>query len=208
MGKNEERFGLRLSTIDGSEHIYTTSQQRVPQKYSYIKILPDAKDQGNLPFCVPFSVESYFSWRETLNDGEIKDVTIDKDELYNSKDTEEEGMTFKEAFYYLRHHGVSSDEGNLEIKEYAMVRSAMALKYAIIMNGPCLSALPVYSYGHNFWDSKTGRLKGYHAISIVGYDEEGFIIRNSWGRQFADYGYTKLPYDSFKKLMEVWTIIS
>ena len=52
-----------------------------------------------------------------------------------------------------------------------------------------------------------GSLLGYHAISIVGYDENGFIIRNSWGKSFCDNGYTTLPYEEFNKLMEAWTII-
>jgi C1A family cysteine protease len=48
---------------------------------------------------------------------------------------------------------------------------------------------------------------GYHAISIVGYDEEGFFIRNSWGSGFADRGYTHIKNNDMDKMLEMWTII-
>jgi C1A family cysteine protease len=77
-----------------------------------------------------------------------------------------------------------------------------------VANGPCFGALPVYGDHCDFWNKKPGTtLHGYHAISIVGYDKEGFIIRNSWGKQFCEDGYTKIPYSDFKKLLEIWTVI-
>jgi hypothetical protein len=117
-------------------------------------------------------------------------------------------MTFKEAFHYLRHHGVSSKAGNLQIKEYALVKGAEALKIALLMNGPCVGALPVYSDRPEFWNRMAGDgFYGYHAISLVGYNSEGFIIRNSWGTGFGKSGYTTIKFEDFGKLLEVWTII-
>ena len=76
------------------------------------------------------------------------------------------------------------------------------------MNGPCVGALPVYNGEPEFWKERQGdKLQGYHAISIVGYDKEGFIIRNSWGTSFGDKGYTKIKNEDFNELMEVWTIL-
>ena len=117
-------------------------------------------------------------------------------------------MTFKEAFRYLRHHGVSSKAGVLKINEYAMIKNGGALKLALVMNGPCFGALPVYNSRDEFWKSGPGDcFCGYHAISIVGYNEEGFIIRNSWGTSFGDKGYSVLKYEDYSKLIEVWTIV-
>ena len=47
---------------------------------------------------------------------------------------------------------------------------------------------------------------GYHAIAIVGYDKNGFIIRNSWGKSYADGGYTYIPEDEMNYFVELWTI--
>ena len=43
-----------------------------------------------------------------------------------------EGMQYKEALSYLKHHGVSSKAGNLKINGYAMIRNAFSLKSAIV----------------------------------------------------------------------------
>lgn len=202
-------LGYRASEFDGSEHIFSVNESKpLPKKYSYRQFLPRILDQGSRPICVPCSVSAFLNWRENLETGSKSNNGIDYEEIYSCKETQEEGMTFKEAFAYLRHHGVSSKKGNLKISEYSLVRSNMLLKYALVMNGPCVGALPVYNSSPEFWKPLPGdSLQGYHAISIVGYDEEGFIIRNSWGTSFGDKGYTKIKNEDFRKMMEIWTIL-
>jgi C1A family cysteine protease len=77
------------------------------------------------------------------------------------------------------------------------------------MNGPCVGGLPVYDdAAWEFWKKKNGdSFLGGHAVSIVGYNEKGFIIRNSWGRSYAEKGYVLLPYDDILSFTELWTII-
>lgn len=202
-------LGFRPTELDGTEHVFSANESLpLPTKYSYRQYLPKILDQGSRPICVPCSVSTYLNWKVNLANGSKSNNGINYEEIYASKEVEAEGMTFKEAFTYLRHHGVSSKKGNLMIKEYAMVRNILQLKYALLMNGPCFGALPVYSDRPDFWNKYQGdRLQGYHAIAIVGYDKEGFVIRNSWGTSFGDKGYTKIPYEEFGKLMEVWTVI-
>lgn len=206
----ERTLGFKKSEIDGSEHLFSAGMpyEDLPKKYSYRKYLPNVINQGTNPICVPCSISAYLNWKENLKDGSKKDNKINYFEIYDIKTSQGEGMTFKEAFYYLRHNGVRSNSGKLMIKEYAFIQSIMLLKEAIIMNGPCLGALPVYNYDSEFWNKRYGdELHGYHAISIVGYDEEGFIIRNSWGSGFGSGGYTKIKYDDTDKFVELWTIV-
>ena len=203
--------GLKPSEIDGSEHIFEPGRKSmgIPEKYSYEKILPGVLDQGDKPYCVPYSISSFLAWRNNMQNNIFppRNIGLNYEEVYNSKEVEDEGMTFKEAFRYLRHHGAESDAGLQKIGEYAMVTSFLHLKYALIMNGPCLGALPVYGANEEFWDSKRRRLLGYHAICIAGYNEEGFLIRNSWGESYGNKGYGLLKYEDFGKLMEIWTVI-
>ena len=118
-------------------------------------------------------------------------------------------MTYKDAFHYLRHDGVKSKSGNLKINLYGKINDILALKYAIVMNGPCCGALPVYSNDKEFWKKKYGdTLLGGHAISIIGYDEGGFFIRNSWGSSFGDDGYTYIKNEDMDIMIEMWTIIN
>ena len=210
MFSKEIQFGFAPSKMDGSEHIFGdgTPQTTIPKSYSYRKFLPGVLNQGSESICVPCSISAFLNWRENLETGSKKDNKINYHEIYDVRTNSGEGMTFKEAFRYLRHHGVSSRAGNLKIKEYALVRNHLDLQSAIVMNGPCVGALPVYSDRPEFWNKMPGDgFYGYHAISIVGYNADGFIIRNSWGTGFANNGYTTLKYSDFEKLLEVWTIV-
>ena len=87
-----------------------------------------------------------------------------------------------------------------------MVGSIPVLKCALIMNGPCIGGLPVYNSSElEFW--KGNNFEGGHAIAIVGYDKEGFIIRNSWGNYYGYEGYSHIDYKDFNKFYEIWTPI-
>ena len=210
MFKEEVKFGFAPSKMDGTEHVFGngTQQTTVPKSYSYRKYLPGVLNQGRESICVPCSISAFLNWRENLSTGSKKDNRIDYHEIYDIRTNDGDGMTFKEAFHYLRHHGVSSKAGNLKIKEYALIRNAIDLRTALVMNGPCVGALPVYSDRQEFWNRWPGdSFYGYHAISIVGYNVEGFVIRNSWGTSFGSNGYTVLKYEDFNKLLEVWTIV-
>lgn len=65
-------------------------------------------------------------------------------------------------------------------------------------------------YGKNVWDSVNSyysffKFKPYsfetfynpegHAITIVGYNDKGFIIKNSWGPDWGNNGYAVMSYD-------------
>ena len=202
-------LGCIPSKMDGSERIFNVEEEvTLPSYYSYVDTLPSVLDQGSEQICVPCTVSSYLNWRENLRVGSIKDNGVSLYEIYRSRTNNGEGMTYKDALSYLRKKGVKSDKGRLYIKQYGRVMSSMMLKYAIIMNGPCFGALPVFSDRDKFWKKTYGDIfMGYHAIAIVGYDEEGFIIRNSWGDNFGDSGYVTIPYNDFNELLEIWTVI-
>jgi uncharacterized protein YvpB len=202
-------FGFKPSTIDGSETIFKGSDKiELPDSYTYKPYLPSVVDQGNMEICVPCTMSAYLNWRENLKEGVTKDNKISMNEIYSSRTNSGEGMTYKDAFKFLRHNGVNSKNGKLKISLYGLIQNNLTLKYAIVMNGPCFGALPVYNSDKDFWNKKgDDKLMGYHAISIVGYDEDGFFIRNSWGIGFGDKGYTHIKNEDMNKMIEMWTII-
>jgi hypothetical protein len=131
--------------------------------------------------------------------------------IYKSRTNKDDnGMTFKDAFKFLRHNCVELKNGcENTIERYAKIGSELQLKQALVMNGPCVGGLPVYDqYKISFWKKEDGNsFQGGHAIAIVGYNEKGFIIRNSWGKSYGDEGYSIIPYDEFDSFTELWTII-
>ena len=212
--------GFIPSEIDGTEVVYTPQEWKdfkLPAEDSFLKYMPPVIDQGSDPICVPSSISSWIGWKINMNirGGDEVDNKIDLHEIYNNGRKYEKveipadkGMTFKAAFKYLRNDGVETEIGRVGIKYYALVKSYQQLKSALFMNGPCFGALPVYNSGLNeFWKRGSGELEGYHAISIVGYTERGYIIRNSWGKSYGKDGYWEIPYLDAREFHELWTII-
>ena len=95
------------------------------------------------------------------------------------------------------------------IRAYARIFTIKELKISLYKNGPCLIAFPVYHSGMNMWKSMPNHLtiRGGHAMAAVGYNKDGFIIRNSWGESWGQGGYCIYPYEDWGKHWEVWTTV-
>ena len=205
-------YGFVASKMDGTEQEFKAVKgMEIPTKYSYKKYLPEVINQGSRPICVPCSVSAYINWNKNLETGDNHhDNKVDLSQIFKSRTNDDNnGMSFKDALHFLRHEGVKTEDGIFKIKRYATVNSLLILKQALIMNGPCVGGLPVYnSYAVNFWEKRQdNNFEGGHAVSIVGYNEEGFIIRNSWGKGYGSEGYSVIPYDEFNSFLEIWTVV-
>lgn len=204
-------LGCTKSILDGSEYIFESpSSLDLPKEISYIHTLPKVIDQGDKPICVPCSVSSYINWDKNMEDGKVEDNNINLNEIYENRTNQDtnDGMMIKDALSYIKKNGVNIIDGCFNIKSYAMITNIYALKYAILLNGPCIGALPVYNFSNTFWrKGYNDNLIGLHAISIVGYTEEGFIIRNSWGTSYGKNGYFLIKNTEINHFIELWTII-
>ena len=97
----------------------------------------------------------------------------------------------------------------------AYINSISELKSALVNNGPCLIGLPVYldKNGYTpttFWKPSTGgstKPIGGHCLCIVGYNKNGFLFRNSWGKEYGTDGYNYLPYADWGVQLDCWTAI-
>lgn len=200
------KFGYVQSQLDGTEQVMSIPQgMDLPKEYSFYKQMSKVLNQGQRPICVPCSISTIINWKINMEDMKISDHDVDLEQIFEHGGTDE-GMTFKDALHFLRHDGVNTDKGNYKIDQYAMVGSIPVLKYALLMNGPCIAGLPVRnSLYSDFWNGDG--FEGGHAIAIIGYTEEGFIIRNSWGTMYGESGYYILPYEDFNNFYEIWTIL-
>jgi len=53
--------------------------------------------------------------------------------------------------------------------------------------------------------TRRGRADGGHAVALVGYTEEGFVVQNSWGVDWGNGGFALLPYEDFMiHATDVW----
>lgn len=184
------------------------SSFKIPDEYSCENLLPDVDDQRKTKMCVPCALSAYFNWFVNVNNGYSKENNIDIKQIYNSrKYPGNKGMKFVSAFEFLKNVGVFTDFGTLKINDYLSINDILALKQAILLNGPCMASIKLNTNENTneFWKGNSNL--GNHAIAIVGYNQNGFLIRNSWGKSYGNNGYYILPYDEFHNIVECWTII-
>lgn len=208
--------GYIKSVLDGTElvvdNLVKKASLKMPKTYEYgkfIKGLRRVKDQGSTSMCVAYSLSYVLEAMEYMADNDTK-FQLDKNEIYGIRqDKKRDGMQIKEALAYAKKHGYSVSKKSKEvhkIRNYGLLKSVEAIKRSILMNGPCIFALPVAnSNNEHFWDGS--QIIGGHAVACIGYNEEGFTIINSWGSSWGDGGYTTLPYNETNKLLEAWAII-
>lgn len=203
-------YGFIPSLITSkTERFKAPKSMNLPKKYTYRPFLSPITNQGNNPYCIPHSIACWLNWRENVKTGVKNDYHINYSDIYHSrKPNLNEGMTYQDAFEYLKKKGVKTDKGIMKISAVGYISSESLLKAAIIANGPCFGALPVYDPDKpEFWKRNGGKNQGWHSITIVGWDENGYIIRNSWGVGYADKGYVLLPYSDVHNFRELWTIL-
>lgn len=95
------------------------------------------------------------------------------------------------------------------IGSYFRTNTTGEIKTALIKYGPvvasmnCKDGAKIEDDVYVFPDG--AKNKGRHCVLIVGWNEKGWIIQNSWGVLYAGDGYFTLPFES--KLNEAWGVI-
>ena len=86
-----------------------------------------------------------------------------------------------------------------EIKGYARINSINEIKDCIIDDTPVPVSIPVYGDieldENNIIQITDKPISGYHMILIYGWNEYGFLIQNSWGKEWGNNGTAILPYE-------------
>ena len=188
-------LGFIESEITGDELIYSSAKKEDDLTEYKVKDLLSVVDQGNRGICCAVVCSEMMNILDKYTGkGDIK-----IDYVYNKRSNKDiDGMTPKEAFEILKKDGYITD--------YARITNLPSLKDSILVNGPALIAMPVYSYDAKFWEGN--KYQGGHAVAAVGFNDLGILIKNSWGADWNDGGYTVWPYDEFNKIIEAWCVIS
>lgn len=83
------------------------------------------------------------------------------------------------------------------ITNYFRCETEEDVKKALINQGAVVVCVNIYpSFGGEAKAPQPGdKSKGGHAMCLVGWDETGWIIQNSWSSLWGNKGYCHLPYD-------------
>ena len=96
------------------------------------------------------------------------------------------------------------------IKAYARLKGILEMKRNLLINGPFLAGVKVFTSWLDKKTQKTGliplpkrneKIIGGHAVCIVGFHDavKLFKFKNSWSVEWADKGYGYLPYEYIKR---------
>lgn len=119
-------------------------------------------------------------------------------------------MSGRELMSILLKDGLEDKNNNIhKIKAYGRINTMDGLKKALYLYGPCYISFPYYKNNNCLWkpNFRGQKMEGGHCFLVVGYNNNGFILRNSWGKQWGDKGYCIYNYSDFGYHWEIWSIM-
>lgn len=80
------------------------------------------------------------------------------------------------------------------------IRTNNQAKSWIASKGPIMTGMEVYADffsvdSEEVYKHTSGDFQGNHAICIVGFDQQGWIVKNSWGTWWGNQGFCKIGYN-------------
>lgn len=227
---NQSLLHIEASSHDERDLVLESINQkaRFPRKLDYMSDLPPVWDQGADGPCSAYAAAAIKSWQERRDYGLAE--SLSKYFIYNMRSNyPQKGMTPRDTMKLLQKYGMPTarsynkrkmkhkqdipdwifeEAANHRIAAYARVMTIDGLKESLYKNGPAYIAMPVFNVGETFWKPGFGDTKmGGHALTVVGYNKRGFILRNSWGINWGNSGHTLYPYTDFGAHYEIWTAI-
>jgi len=227
-------FNVKKSPKDRRDYIINASSSTVPDILDYRSDLQPVRNQGSQGTCYAQSVACVKEWQEKKDSGFNEYMSPqffynNRPNKYDSDPNNDDGMYGRDVMKLMKTIGICRESdypyGRIQIQSdinpncfieakkyliqsYAKILTLDSLKQSLVKNGPCLITFPVYNNGSYFWRNLGNQKSiGGHAVTVVGYDDVGFIIRNSWGQNWGDHGYTTYLFLEWGSHWEVWTTV-
>uniref|UniRef100_A0A6C0CLL1 Peptidase C1A papain C-terminal domain-containing protein n=1 Tax=viral metagenome TaxID=1070528 RepID=A0A6C0CLL1_9ZZZZ len=198
---------------------------RYPHLLDWSKYLKEVQNQGVQGSSLAHAATSILEWKERkLNKRELhfsaqflyNNRNDNKDTLVCGRDMMKlllsKGCCLQSKCPYGKKYTKTTEAmiknaEKYKIKRYARVNTMSGLKCALSVFGPCLITFPVYNHTSSMWKQHTEEQKlGGHAMAVVGYSLNGFILRNSWGKHWENNGLCMYPYEDWGLHFEVWCV--
>lgn len=98
-----------------------------------------------------------------------------------------------------------------KISSFSSTTDLNTIKNALVNYGPVYCGFAVYNdftyYSSGIYKYTSGSLRGYHAVAIVGYDDDNkcFKVKNSWGPGWGESGYFRIYYSEMNTVTKFGT---
>jgi len=225
-GVNPGPRDTRDWTLDNSAG---TLPKDIPAQFDLRPLIPPPKNQGSAGSCLPHACSAILECHARRYRNQT--VTIGPQFIYDLRDNSGSGMTVNAAIRFITNAGSPPEtvypyrntnskarpcKGAAEAATYYKaqgfwrVKTVTEAKQALLAFGPALISVPVYMTAYKTQQTRLWRpnpkianekIVG-HAMCIVGYDESGFVIRNSWGKYWNADGHVRMSFDDFEWLQK------
>lgn len=186
----------------------------------------EVRDQGTRGTCAAFTVAT-IKEMSNKNSGRAS-PQLSPEFLYYHRNTKPAGgMYGRDVFQVMQRMGTPLEEDypylgednaakkpssdlyekakQHKIGNYARITTKDGLKKALYEVGACYLLLPLYNKSAEFWRKKSGeKCIGGHAVTVIGFTREGFLLQNSWGNKWNDTGCALYPFDDWHDGLECW----
>ena len=165
-------------------------------------------DQGRLPWCAAYSAANYAEnilWRKNGYHEEIAPAPLYAHAKSIDGDPDGDG-TYLECTLDALLEKKYFDRSVCKVRTIGGNRFGNGnpladVKYAIHRYGVCMAGFDItdewYAPKDGIVRGLAGKPQGGHAVLIVGYDRDGVVIQNSWGRDYAHDGFVYLTNRAF-----------
>lgn len=200
--------------------------KKMPLYYDMRKWANSSRDQGDRATCAAFAAANIKEIHESISKNS-RTPPMSPEFIYQHRHNKPiEGMYGRNVFQILKEIGTVSEDlypygtteppsevamriaSNHKIANFTKVTTSHGLKRALLELGPCYMQLQlVDSSKIEFWRGKPENSMAGHAVTVLGFMSDGFIIQNSWGEKWNGDGYAILPYGDWNCVKECWACI-
>ena len=229
-------FGALPSPLDERDYIAEEIYSHKARSITQLPVTLDLsiglgrRNQGSRGTCAAFTAATIKTWQEKKDTGYVGPWSPEFVYTYRLN-RPGAGMWGRDVMKILLYEGCPTEKsmpyrksdlnGPEEIpdhvkeeakqyctKAYARVKTVQGLQEALVRDGPCYISVPVYNYGTRMWAPEQGQRRlGGHAMTVVGWTKEGFLILNSWGAKWGDNGTCVMPWYDFGRQWDLFTCI-
>ena len=178
------------------------------------------RDQGTCGSCVSFATCAVLESRMKIGEKDPNlEIDLSEAHLFFCGAGEygcEEGWSTGQALKFCREQGVGSATAFRYQPQQVGCRPIDPLvrvprwrrvsdhpqerREALFRRGPVIGAMVVYSdflwYQWGVYRPTTAEIVGYHAIAVIGYDDDtgSWLVKNSWGAAWGQGGFANIGY--------------
>jgi len=220
-------FGFIKSKTDLRDYCIpkTINNDNFPLEFTILKDFPIVKNQENICSCTAHVISSIGEMYDRNN------TVFSTGAIYGNRrytDYIGPGLDIRGALKAVQKDGfVKNDDYNYneEVPEaikrfeftdlnfsdkasyYYQLWNNKEIKQALMNGWAVIGAInwyDAYEILENDTIKFSGKFAGAHAILILGWDKDGWLIQNSWGKYFGNNGRCILPFET--EFLETWTI--